>query len=241
MGVWIVGYPTQATAYMAEFLDHVRASSRPFELGFALSFAARLQVHLRNLQTVKVHTQEMIDLATKYGFAAHLFHGLVMNGWALSLEGKAEQGIAQMQRAMHDFKQSNYYMSRSLYFTLLVEAYLQSGQVSAGLELVEATLKEIDEQLGERFWLAELYRLKGELWLRQGKVESEAEIYFQNAIMIARRQGAKSLELRAATSLGRLWATGQNQRGSCYLLPHGEFTKLYRFKEAASLLENSLI
>jgi tetratricopeptide (TPR) repeat protein len=243
VGAWIVGYPAQATAYMAEFLDHVRASSRPFELGFALSFAARLQVHLRNLQTVKVHTQEMIDLATKYGFAAHLLHGLVMNGWALSLEGKAEQGIAQMQRAMHDFKQSNYYMSRSLYFTLLVEAYLQSGQVSAGLELVEATLKEIDEQLGERLWLAELYRLKGELWLRQVKVESEAEIYLQNALMIARQQGAKSLELRAAISLSRLWQQ-QGKREQAHEL----LTEIYTWfteglhtsdlKEAASLLES---
>lgn len=239
-GIWVVGYPAQATAYMAELLDRIRASYQPFEQGFALSFASRVHVHLRNPQAVKAYSQELIDLANKYEFAAHRLHGLLMNGWALAMEGNPEPGIAQMEHAMHVFKQSNYYMSRSLYFTLLVEGYLRSGQVRAGLELVDATLKEIDEVLGELFWLAELHRFKGELWLRQGKVEAESQ--FQDAIAIARRQGAKSLELRATTSLCRLWAHQGKTKEAREMLSaiYGEFTEGFDtpdLKDAASLLE----
>jgi DNA-binding SARP family transcriptional activator len=240
MGVWIVGYPTQAIAHMTQLLGRIRASSQPFELVFTLAWAARLEIYLRNLQAVHLYCQDLIAKATKFGFPAYVFHGLVMEGWALALEGQTEQGIAQMQRAMHDFKQSNYYMSRSFYLALLVEAYLQSGQVHAALELVDATLKEIDEELGELFWLAELHRLKGELWLRQGKVESET--HFQNAIAIARRQGAKSLELRATTGLCRLWANqGKTKEARVTLSAlYGEFTEGFDtadLKEASSLLE----
>jgi len=93
----------------------------------------------------------------------------------------------------------------------VAEAYRKVGQGKEGLTLLAEALAVVDKT-GERMWEAELYRLKGELTLAQSSIQSrassvqeEAEEYFQKAVEIARRQSAKSLELRAVTSLSRLW------------------------------------
>jgi predicted ATPase len=103
---------------------------------------------------------------------------------------------------------------RPYFLALLAEAYGKGGQVEEGLSTLAEALTVVDNT-GERVYEAELYRLKGELTLRsqvpspKSQVEEEAEECFYKAIEIARRQQAKSLELRAAMSLSRLW----QQRG----------------------------
>ncbi len=88
---------------------------------------------------------------------------------------------------------------------LLAEALGQVGQAEDGLDLLDEALAFIDKT-GERFWEAEVYRLKGELLLtRSKKNRAAADAAFNQAITIARRQEAKLLELRATTSLARLW------------------------------------
>jgi predicted ATPase len=95
---------------------------------------------------------------------------------------------------------------------------------------------------GERWWEAELYRLTGELLLRQGDPEAQAEAHFHHALNTARRQQAKSLELRAAMSLSRLWQQqGQRNEARELLAPiYGWFTEgvdTADLQEAKALLE----
>jgi len=124
----------------------------------------------------------------------------------------------------------------------LAEAYWRTGQTAAGLQALTEALAVMDTT-SERWWAAETYRLKGELLLQQGILDaSGAETCFQHAMDIARQQRAKSWELRAATSLARLWQQ-QGQRAEAYdlLAPvYGWFTEGFDtadLQEAKALLE----
>jgi predicted ATPase len=145
------------------------------------------------------------------------------------------QGIATIQT-------TGQRLSRSAYLARLAEACGNSGQVEAGLRLLAEALVHVDHT-GERYYEAEVYRLKGELLLRQAVPDSlQAEACFQQALTIACRQQAKSWELRAATGLGRLWQQ-QDKRTEAYdlLAPvYGWFTEGFDtadLQDARALLE----
>ncbi len=133
-----------------------------------------------------------------------------MRGWALAEQGQREEGITQIRQAWPPTRPQGQSYSRSYFLALLAEAYGKARQAEEGLSALAEALAVIDKT-GERFYEAELYRLKGMLTLQQSKVqgskskvEEEAEEYFLKAIEIARKQQAKSLELRATMSLVRL-------------------------------------
>ncbi len=95
-------------------------------------------------------------------------------------------------------------MNRTYYLALLAELYGQAGKAEAGLAVLVGALAEVN-RTGEHWYEAELVRLYGELLSTTGPVEDEVESHFHQALAIAHRQGARSLELRSAVSLGRLW------------------------------------
>jgi predicted ATPase len=151
-----------------------------------------------------------MTLSTEQGFALWLAWGTAMRGWALAEQGQVAEGMAQIRQCLDTSRATGAELGRSHYLALLAEAHGKVGQAEEGLSALSEALTWVD-QSGERFYEAELYRLKGELVLQSGvwSRESEAEKCFQKAIEIAQKQQAKSLELRAATSLARLW---QSQR-----------------------------
>jgi predicted ATPase len=131
---------------------------------------------------------------------------------------------------------------RSHYLALLAEAYGKAGQAAQGLTTLAEALAVV-EGTGERWWEAELHRLRGELLWQYPKARpEEVEACFQQALDIARRQEAESLELRAAMSLVRLWQQ-QGKRAAAYelLAPiYGWFTEGFDtadLHEAKALLE----
>jgi predicted ATPase len=153
----------------------------------------------------------VIALCTKYGFPRWLAGGTILQGWALAAQGQEEAGIAQMHQGLAAWQGAGLRLGRPCWLYLLAEAYGKAGQVEAGLRVLDEALAAVDKS-GERRWEAELYRLKGELLLRQPvgaglkhAPMEDAETCFRQAIHIARRQEAKSLELQAAMSLSRLW------------------------------------
>ena len=145
-----------------------------------------------------------------------------MRGWALAMQGDAATGVAHIQQGWGVLQSIGQKLYHPYHLALLAEAYGQAGQPEAGLTcLAEAlTLAEATE---ERWWEAELYRLKGELLLRLPLLDiSQATACFHQALEVARRQQAKSLELRAALSLSRLWQQHGKQDQARQLL-----TELY--------------
>jgi predicted ATPase len=140
------------------------------------------------------------------------------------------------------FRTAGAEISRSRDLALLAEAYGEVGQTEEGLTVLAEALAVADKT-GERYWEAELYRLKGELLLvLSAEKHTEAESCFRQALDIARHQEAKSLELRAATSLSRLWQRqGKGAEAQQLLVPiYGWFTEGFDtvdLRKAKALLE----
>jgi predicted ATPase len=153
----------------------------------------------------------LIELSSEQGFALPLAWGTIERGWALAEQGQAEAGIAQIRQGLAAQQVTGAELYRPYWLALLAEAYRKVGESEEGLHVLAEALAVVDKN-GERFYEAELYRLKGELTLAQSSVQSlessiqkEAEACFCKAVEIARRQQAKSLELRAVMSLAKLW------------------------------------
>jgi predicted ATPase len=127
-----------------------------------------------------------------------------LRGWAIAAQGRHEEGIAQMQESLAAVRATGAEIGRPHVLSMLAEGCMEAGRLDNGLDALTEALAAADEH-EDRHYEAETHRLKGELLLKQnGSNVEEAEICFRRAIEIARRQSAKSLELRATMSLARL-------------------------------------
>ncbi len=211
--LWLLGYPDQALQRSHEALTLARELAHPFSLGFALAFAAWLHYFRREGQLTQERAEATIALGAEQGFGVYAAMGRIFRGWALAQQypesgagqGQVEEGMAQMQQGLAAWRATGVAVFQPYGLALLAEASAQAGQHEAGLTLLAEALALTNDK-GERRWDAELYRLKGEILLaRSPEHDAEAEVCFQQALDIARRQQAKSLELRAAMSLAQLW------------------------------------
>ena len=246
--LWWLGYPDQALDRNREALTLVREQSHPYSLASTLSFAARVHQFCREASLTRERAEAAMALATEHGFAQILAMGTILRGWALAEQGQGEEGIAQMHQGLAAYQAMGAGVGQSDFLALLAEAYGKAGQTEEGLGVLAEALAAVDKT-GEHFYEPELYRLKGELTLAQSRVQSlassaqkEAEACFQKAIEIAQRQQAKSLELRASTSLARLWQQQGKQKEAHELLAeiYGWFTEGFDtadLQDAKALLE----
>jgi predicted ATPase len=132
-------------------------------------------------------------------------YGTFWQGWILAAQGQGEAGLAQMRQGMAAVWTTGQTLARPFGLVLLAEAAGHASGVPEGLHLLAEALAALEAN-GQGDMLAEAYRLQGEFLLRQATPDTaQAEACFQQALTIARRQQAKSWELRAATSLSRLW------------------------------------
>jgi predicted ATPase len=181
-------------------------------------------------------------IATEQGFPQQLATAKPLRGWALAASGHGEEGRAQIQQGLAASQATGATRDRPYHLALFAEASAQVGQITEGLQALAEGLATLDKS-GARWWEAELYRLRGALLL-QGTVAQpeEAEACFHQALAVACRQQAKSLELRAVMSLSRLWQR-QGKRGEARQLLeeiYGWFTEGFDtadLQEAMALLE----
>jgi predicted ATPase len=188
-----------------------------------------------------------MGLSTEQGIPHYLAMGTIWRGWALAVQGQVKEGITQIRQGLAAWRAMGAELARPTSLALLAEACGKGGQTEEGMIALTEALGIMDKN-GERAYEAELYRLKGELTLQQFQVPGskfqveEAEEGFQKAIDIARDQQAKSLELRAATSLARLWQQQEKQKEAHQMLSeiYGWFTEGFDTKdlqEAKTLIE----
>jgi predicted ATPase len=246
--LWLLGYPDQARQRSQELLTLLQELSHPYSLTNALALAAMLHYYLREEKAVQERAEVMIALCTEYGFPRWLAGGTILQGWALAAQGQEEAGIAQMREGLAAWQAAGLRLGRSCWLYLLAEAYGKAGQVEAGLRVLDEALAAVHKS-GECRWEAELYRLKGELLLRQPvgacfnpAPMEEAETCFRQAVHMARRQRAKSLELQAVMCLSRLMRQqGKRTEARDLLVPiYGWFTEGFDtadLQEAQALLE----
>jgi predicted ATPase len=200
--LWLLGFPDQALNRSDEALALARKIGHPFSLAYALSIAAWIHKLRREWQLAAEHAEAAVALSADQGFAEWLLVGAFHRGWAVTEQGRTDEGIVQMHEAVAVMPSRGRELGLPYFLAALAAACGKAGRTVEALALVAEALALV-ERHDERHWEAEIYRLKGELLLRSGR-SSEAETYFHRAIDIARHQSAKSLELRATTSLARL-------------------------------------
>jgi predicted ATPase len=238
----LLGYPEQAVQRSHEALTLAQNLSHPFSLAFALVQGATLHRFRGEGQAAREHEEAMMALAREQGFQRWEAWGTSLGGWALVEQGQAAEGIIQIRQGLAAWQTAGQELGRPSFLAMLAEACGQARQTEEGLAVLAEALAVV-EKTGQRDWEAELHRLKGVLLLARAIPEAQpVEACFQQALAVARHQQAKSLELRAAMSLSRLWQH-QGQRAAAYelLAPmYGWFTEGFDtadLQEARALLE----
>ena len=200
--LWHLGYPDQALKRSEEALALSRVGAHPFILAYAQSFNALVRNLRGEWLLAEEHAGAAIALSSDKGFEVFLSDGTIFRGWAQAGQGRLKEGIAEMRHGLAARSDLAVESFRPCFLSQLAAACGRLGKSDDALALVAETLASV-ERSEERHWEAEIYRLKGELLL-DSKDSSEAETCFLHAIDVARRQSAKSLELRAVMSLSRL-------------------------------------
>jgi tetratricopeptide (TPR) repeat protein len=254
VALWLLGYPEQALRKSHEALTLAQELFHPNSLAFALNVAACLHQYRWEGQAAQKRAEAAITLSTEQGFPFFLAWGTMLRGWTLAEQGQGEEGIAQIREGLAAFRDIESEVLQPYFLALLAEMHGKVGQAEEGLRVVDEALAFV-ERTEERFCEAELYRLTGELLLMQATANQfrvgaglkpagieEAEKCFHQAIEVARRQSAKSLELRAAMSLSRLRQKQDKKEEARQLLVeiYGWFTEGFDTKdlqEAKVLLE----
>jgi len=240
--LWCLGYPDQALARSQEALTLAQQVAHPFSLSAVLSHAASFHQLRREGYAAQECAEASIHLAMEQGFPLYTARGAVSRGWALVQQGQTKEGIEQINQGLIAIRATGAALHRPYCLALLAEAHGTIGQPETGLTMLTEALALVDTT-GERWYEPELHRLKGELLLQQhADNQAEAETCFHHALDIARNQQAKSFELRATTSLARLWQSQGKRDEARQVLGdvYGWFTEGFDtadLKDAKALLE----
>jgi DNA-binding winged helix-turn-helix (wHTH) protein/class 3 adenylate cyclase/predicted ATPase len=211
--LWLLGYAQQALMRSREALALAQRSAYPADIAFAMFFAAVLYQCRREAPQVREQAEEVIRLATEQGFTHWVAGGTLLRGWALVHQGALEEGIEQLRQGHNAWLATGNELGKTQILARLSEAYGKAGCPEEGLRVLDEAFATLQKN-AERHYESDLYRLKGVLLLQQTGLQlppmsvwREAETCFQQAVDVARQQGAKFLELRAVMRLGSLWQT----------------------------------
>jgi len=191
---------------------------------------------------VSMQAEISMTLAHQQEFPLLMAMATVFQGWVLAEQGREDEGIEQIRRGIAAFRATGAELLRPHFLGLLAEAYGRSEHTDKGLEALDEALALVD-RTGERLHESEFYRLKGQLLLaRSMDNHAAAEACFHHALTIARYHQAKSLELRAAVHLSRLWQQQGKHDQAQHLLGevYGWFTEGFDtgdLQEAKAILD----
>jgi predicted ATPase/DNA-binding winged helix-turn-helix (wHTH) protein len=240
--LWLLGYPNQAMASMQAALALAQQLAHPHSLALALFWAAMLHHLRREAPLTQARAEATMTIATDHGLSELVARAAPLLGWALAQNDQGEEGRVQIHQGLAASRTIGAIRDRPYNLALLAEASAQEGQNTEGLEALAEALAALPKS-GARWWEAELHRLRGELLLQHAGVPpGEVATCFHQALTVARRQQAKSLELRAAMSLSRLWQCQGKHVEAQQLLAeiYGWFTEGFDttdLQEAKTLLE----
>jgi predicted ATPase len=240
--LWLLGYPDQALKRGHEALALARELSQPHSLAFAETTVVVLHLSRREARAARETAERLMALSTEHGFVFYLAVASIMHGWAIAEQGRNEEGIAQIQEGLAAYRATGTKLGRPYNLSLLAEACMKTGHLDDALSALTEALAAANEN-ENRECESERHRLKGELLLRRDDSSiTEARSCFQGAIEIARKQSAKSLELRATISLARLLAKQEKRDEACLMLAeiYNWFTEGFDtadLKEAKALID----
>jgi predicted ATPase/DNA-binding winged helix-turn-helix (wHTH) protein len=234
--LWSLGHPDQALTQIEHALALAQETSEPHGLTHTLFFGAIVHQLRREPELSQQRAEQSIEVANEHGLMLYQGLAAIARGWALAEQGRHGEGIEQIRQGLAGYQATGTELVRPQCLALLAEALSKGGRSAESLHVVEEAL-DVTERNGDRYYQAELYRLKGELLLARpaGRVAqatrgqetfvetdaspaARAEQCFNQAIDIARQQKARSLELRAAISLAHLFQTQGRRSDACSCL-----------------------
>jgi class 3 adenylate cyclase/predicted ATPase len=218
--LWLLGYPEQALARLHEALALAHELPHPYSLAHAQCWAAYVYQFRGDVPAVQAHAEAAVALSIEQGFPFWAAAGTILRGWALAMQGQGEEGLSQIRQGIAAYRATEAALLVAYYCTLLADVSAHLGHPEDGLQALAEAHTLMDQQ-EERYWEAEVCRLRGVLLLKNSMTPpAEAETWLQRALDVARRQEAKSLELRAAMSLSRLWQQqGKRAEAQALLTP----------------------
>lgn len=243
LALWLLGYPEQARArirqadFSADELAHTGSRLH------AMDISIMLNRYLRDVEKVRDEAEAMIKISQEKGYPDHLAKGEIFQGWADVLLEQSESGLDKLRKGITAQRAIGTKEDFPVYFDMMAEACQVLHQPERGLTELEDGFA-LANSSGIHYWDAELNRRKGALLLEASVENSaEAEACFLKALEIARQQGTKSLELRSAINISRLWQSQGRAEDARELLSgiSGWFTEgtdTPDLKAATELIEN---
>jgi DNA-binding winged helix-turn-helix (wHTH) protein/predicted ATPase len=201
-----MGHTGPAIEQSHEAIRHAEALADPFSLAIAHVFAAAVDHARRDPASTREHAIAAARIAQEQEFRLLLAWASVFAGWVSVEEGCCEEGLRQIHQGVTDALATGSHQFVSHFLGILAESRLRAGACEPGLQAIDDAL-DIVHRTGERFYEAELYRLRGELLLgaRPDDAVPQADEAFSRALAIAQTQGARLLTIRSAISRARLW------------------------------------
>jgi predicted ATPase/class 3 adenylate cyclase len=199
----LLGYPEQASRHADAGLRAARALANPHSLAHALALACRCHSVLGATAALHQATEELAALAAEHRFPFYVAAGQIYRGWVQSAGPEVARGVDVLREGMATFMDLGSVALRPYFSARIAMLSAAAGPSGDGLDLLDKALQQVD-QSGQRWCEAEIHRSKGELLARFADAP-QAESCLQQSLAVARRQGARLWELRAACSLARLW------------------------------------
>ncbi len=214
---WVLGYPTQATDIMERALAQAQGLQHANSISVVLLFSAQLAQLRREPERARILADETLAVAAEYGLHAMSLWALLPRGWALAQLGDAAGGIDAIREGMDRRRAFGMGAVWPWFLVLVADAYGMCDEFDKAFSALDEALEWVQRN-DERLYAAEAYRVRGELILRQRDPDpAQAERCFEQALAVARAQQAKSWELRAATSMARMWQE-RGRRDDAYKL-----------------------
>ncbi len=210
-GLWCLGYPERALSRGREAVQLAHELGQPFNQALAATYQAMLEQLCVEPDAGRVRAEEAHTLAVEYQAPYYRTWAAILARYGRAWEQPDASHLARLRQSIEEFKTPGARLRLPYYLGLLAAVHAHAGSVEEGLAVVEEALGE-SRAHDERWWDAELHRLRAELMRARGEDARDVEAALGCALEIARAQQARSLELRAAMSLGRLWA--ERDRGA---------------------------
>ena len=233
MSLWFLGYPDQALARVGEALAMAQKLSEPHGLAHAHFFMTIIHQLRGETKGAQQHAESSLAIAREHGLGLYQAMATVMRSWALSLQTPREELIEEIRQGIADHQATETVVLLPHFCALLAEALYLMNQTDEALDVLEKALAVVHRD-GERYYEAEMYRLKGEFLFKQAESQTlspqgkrqksatalntmlkDAERCFQQAIEIAQQQKAKSFELQAVISLAGLYKKQNKRKEAC--------------------------
>jgi predicted ATPase len=238
-----LGHPDRALALSEAAVALAKRVEHPLSLATALFWSGVVHLQRGEIDRTRERAEELIALSEQLGFPLYLGEGRFLRGWARVESGEAEAGIAEMQQALVEVAGIGTAIGAPGSLVVLADGLRKVGRHGEALGALGLGVAQAEPQ-GQHCYDADLHRLRAEILLdMDGNAAPEAEALFCQSLEIARRQEAKTFELRAATSLARLWQRqGKFEKARALLVPlYAWFTEGFDMRdliEARVLLEN---